>query len=62
MTDAIFWYGCNMTRHGEVIRATTRILDAVGVAAAPQGGLSNGEDIVLRVAFKPTSTITQARR
>jgi chorismate synthase len=22
-----------------------------------QGGISNGEDIVLRVAFKPTSTI-----
>jgi len=36
--DAIFWFGCNMTRHGEVIRATTRILEAVGVAAAPQGG------------------------
>ena len=35
---AIFWYGCNMTRHGEVIRATTRLLEAVGVAAAPAGG------------------------
>ena len=25
---AVFWYGCNMTRHGEVIRATTRLLEA----------------------------------
>ena len=35
---AVFWYGCNMTRHGEVIRATTRILDLVGMDAAPTGG------------------------
>lgn len=35
---AIFWYGCNMTRHGEVIRATTRLLEAVGLDAAPTGG------------------------
>jgi len=27
-----------------------------------QGGISNGEDIVLRVAFKPTATISQAQR
>jgi len=37
-TPAVFWYGCNMTRHGEVIRATTRILAAVGLDAAPTGG------------------------
>ena len=30
-----FWYGCNMTRHGEIVRLVTHILDAVGVAAAP---------------------------
>ena len=35
---AVFWYGCNMTRHGEVIRATTRLLEAVGMDAAPAGG------------------------
>jgi Fe-S oxidoreductase len=35
---AVFWYGCNMTRHGEVIRATTRILELVGLEAAPAGG------------------------
>ncbi len=27
-----------------------------------QGGISNGEDIVFRVAFKPTATITQAQQ
>lgn len=38
---AVFWYGCNMTRHGEVIRATTRLLEAVGMDAAPAGGPAN---------------------
>jgi len=33
-----FWYGCNMTRHGEIIRLSQRILEAVGVDAAPVGG------------------------
>ena len=33
-----FWYGCNMTRHGEIVRLATHILEAVGVAAAPAGG------------------------
>ncbi len=35
---AVFWYGCNMTRHGEVIRTAARLLNAVGVDAAPAGG------------------------
>jgi Fe-S oxidoreductase len=35
---ATFWYGCNMARHGEIIRLTTRLLEAVGVQAAPAGG------------------------
>lgn len=35
---ATFWYGCNMARHGEIIRLSTRILEAVGVDAAPAGG------------------------
>ena len=26
-----------------------------------QGGISNGEDVLLRVAFKPTATISQAQ-
>ncbi|WP_270934016.1 (Fe-S)-binding protein [Falsiroseomonas oryzae] len=35
---AVFWYGCNMTRHGELVRATAAILAAVGMDAAPAGG------------------------
>jgi Fe-S oxidoreductase len=34
----VFWYGCNMARHGEIIRLVTRMLAAVGVDAAPAGG------------------------
>ncbi len=37
-TCVTFWYGCNMTRHGEIVYLVTRILEAVGVAAAPAGG------------------------
>ena len=33
-----FWYGCNMARHGEVIRLTTQLLEAVGITAEPAGG------------------------
>ena len=36
--DAVFWYGCNVTRHGEIIRTSARILEAIGIAAAPRGG------------------------
>jgi Fe-S oxidoreductase len=35
---ATFWYGCNMARHGEIVRLATRMLAAVGVDAAPAGG------------------------
>jgi Fe-S oxidoreductase len=34
----VFWYGCNMARHGEIVRLATRMLEAVGVDAAPAGG------------------------
>src|SRR5882672_263668 len=33
-----FWYGCNMARHGEIVRLVTQILETVGVEAAPAGG------------------------
>ena len=36
--NVTFWYGCNMTRHGEIVRLATQILEAVGVEAAPAGG------------------------
>jgi hypothetical protein len=38
VTESLFWYGCNMTRHAEIIRLSQRMLEAVGVAAAPVGG------------------------
>ncbi len=40
----------------EQIRTTTNHSGGV------QGGISNGEDIVLRVAFKPTSTIARSQK
>ena len=36
-----FWYGCNMTRHGEMVRLTMRLLEAVGVSADASGGPSS---------------------
>jgi Fe-S oxidoreductase len=38
---AVFWYGCNLLRHGDVLRLTARFLEAVGVDAAPRGGPSH---------------------
>ena len=38
LDQVVFWYGCNMARHGEIIRLVTQILEAVGVDAAPAGG------------------------
>ena len=38
---AVFWYGCNMARHGELIRGSARLLQAVGIEAAPAGGPSH---------------------
>ena len=38
---AVFWFGCNLVRHGEVIRTSARLLEAVGVEAVTAGGPSN---------------------
>ncbi len=38
---AVFWFGCNLVRHAEVIRASARLLEAVGVEADPAGGPSH---------------------
>lgn len=35
---ALFWFGCNLVRHGEVIRTAARLLAAVGVEAETRGG------------------------
>ncbi len=37
-TDLTFWFGCNMTRHGEIVRLTMRLLEAVGLHADASGG------------------------
>jgi len=39
-----------------------RIRTASNRSGGVQGGISNGEDIVFRVAFKPTATIAQAQQ
>jgi chorismate synthase len=39
-----------------------RVRTATNRSGGIQGGISNGEDIVFRVAFKPVATIAQAQR
>ena len=36
-----FWYGCNMTRHGEMVRTAARLLEVLGIDVAPAGGPSH---------------------
>ena len=43
-------------KEGDRVRTTTNRSGGV------QGGISNGEDIVFRIAFKPTATIAQAQQ
>lgn len=39
MNEAItFWYGCNVLRHGDIIRSCLDILKALGFDALPAGG------------------------
>lgn len=38
MAVTLFWYGCNMTRHGEIIRLSERLLRETGAPAEPVGG------------------------
>ena len=40
----------------------SRIRTRTNRSGGVQGGISNGEDIVVRVAFKPTATISQAQQ
>lgn len=38
-TESItFWYGCNVVRHGDVVRASIALLEAVGIEVQPAGG------------------------
>lgn len=41
--------------------ATGRVRTASNRSGGVQGGISNGEDIIFRVGFKPTATIAQAQ-
>jgi chorismate synthase len=41
--------------------ATGRVRTTSNRSGGVQGGISNGEDVVFRVAFKPTATISQAQ-
>jgi hypothetical protein len=34
-----FWFGCNMLRHGELIRLSIALLERIGIAVDPVGGL-----------------------
>lgn len=38
MAVTLFWYGCNMTRHAEIIRLSERFLRCAGTPAEPIGG------------------------
>jgi Fe-S oxidoreductase len=39
MTERVtFWYGCNVVRHGDIIRGAIALLEAVGVEVTPAGG------------------------
>ena len=42
--------------------AAGRVRTASNRSGGVQGGISNGEDVIFRVAFKPTATIAQAQQ
>jgi Fe-S oxidoreductase len=49
-----FWYGCNVVRHGDIIRAAIALLEAVGIEVTPAGGAAyccgTSKDANLRAA------------
>lgn len=44
------------------VDASGRVRTVTNRSGGVQGGISNGEDIIFRVAFKPTATISQAQQ
>ncbi len=50
----VFWYGCNVVRHGDIIHGSIEILRAIGLEVAPVGGPSyccgTSKDANLRAA------------
>ena len=46
----------------ECIRKGNRIGTATNRSGGVQGGITNGEPVVMRIAFKPTATIAMAQK
>ena len=50
----VFWYGCNVLRHGDIIHSAIEVLRAVGIESSPVGGPSyccgNSKDGNLRTS------------
>lgn len=34
----VFWYGCNVVRHGDIIHSAIEVMKAAGIDSAPAGG------------------------
>jgi chorismate synthase len=51
------------SRHNDAfLMHAGRVRTETNHSGGVQGGISNGEDIVFRIAFKPTATITRAQK
>jgi chorismate synthase len=50
------------THNDPFVMREGRVRTATNLSGGIQGGISNGENVVLRVAFKPTATIMQEQR
>lgn len=53
---------CNPSHRQKNTPVVPQVRTRTNRSGGVQGGLSNGEDIVIRVAFKPTSTIGQKQK
>ncbi len=54
--------GLKGSEHNDIFRMQAgRVRTATNCSGGVQGGISNGEDLVFRVAFKPTATILQSQ-
>jgi len=60
VTGALGYTGKSLTER--LLARGLRVRTLTNRSGGVQGGISNGEDIVFRVAFKPTATIRQAQQ
>ena len=51
------WRAATNELAGSLERSGARVRTATNRSGGVQGGITNGEDIVFRVAFKPVATI-----